>query len=75
MKEHKEVRLASVACELLMMQSASPAATVKAPEQQLEAEFDASWSAYMQEAPRLEIVMGGQLQEKHPVLYREVRVP
>lgn len=59
---------------LLLLQPASPAASVKAPEPQLEAVFDASWSAYMQEAPRLDLVMGGQLLEKHPVLYREVRI-
>lgn len=64
--------LSNVSYVLLLMQPASPAASVTVPEQQLEAAFDASWSAYMQEAPRLDLVMRGQLQEKHPVLYREV---
>jgi hypothetical protein len=66
------VGLTIISDMLLLVQPASPAASVKAPDQQLEVAFDASWLAYMQEAPRLDLVMHGQLQEKHPVLYREV---
>lgn len=41
-------------------------------QEQAAAAFEASWSAYMQEASRLDMVLGAQLTEKKPIHHRQV---